>query len=140
MTNFSFGFVPRKITTFKEIGLASISQTGYILNIDKVRNREEIFEHWKRCMNSILNSNTTQTTANFLNYIEHGFTGTVVDWYDSLTEECKNTLRLMETSDAMFKNLCGEIEIEFSGVKLDSEEKAREWQRKFNNTELWDRR
>ena len=50
-TNFSFGFVPRKTTAYEEISLTPISQTGYILNIDGARNREEIFEHWKRGMN-----------------------------------------------------------------------------------------
>jgi len=44
-SNFSFGFIPRKTITYEEIGLALISQTGYILNIDGARNREEIFEH-----------------------------------------------------------------------------------------------
>jgi len=43
--NFSFGFVPRKTITYEEIGLTPISQTGYILNTDGARNREEIFEH-----------------------------------------------------------------------------------------------
>ena len=47
-SNFSFRFVPRKITTYEEIGFTPISQTGYILNIDGACNREEIFEHWKR--------------------------------------------------------------------------------------------
>ena len=68
-SNFSFGFIPRKITTYEEIGLSPIGQTGYILNIDGARNREEIFEHWKRGMNSVLNLNTTWTASNFLNYI-----------------------------------------------------------------------
>ena len=40
----------------------------------------------------------------------------------------------------MFKKLCKEIEIEFIGSKLDSEEKTREWQRKINNIEIWDMR
>ena len=44
-SNFSFGFIQRKTTTYEEIGLTPISQTGYILNIDEARNREEIFEH-----------------------------------------------------------------------------------------------
>ena len=48
-------------------------------------------------MNSVLNLNTTWTMANFLNYIEHSFSGTVVDWYDSLSEDGKNTLRMIET-------------------------------------------
>ena len=43
--NFSFGFIPRKTTTFEEVGLTSISQNGYILNIDGAHNREEIFKH-----------------------------------------------------------------------------------------------
>ena len=45
ISNFSFGFIPRKTTTFEEIGLTSINQIGYILHIDEARNREEIFEH-----------------------------------------------------------------------------------------------
>ena len=87
-------------------------------------------------MNSVLNLNTTWTAVNFLNYIEHSFSGTVADWYDLLTEEGKNTLKMMETPAAMFKNPCKEIETEFIGAKLDSEEKTREWQRKINNIKL----
>ena len=37
----------------------------------------------------------------------------------------------------MFRTLCKEIETEFIGAKLDSEEKTREWQRKINNIKLW---
>ena len=74
--------------------------------------------------------------GNFLNYIEHNFSGNVADWYDSLSEDGKNTLRTMETPAALFRNLCKEIEIEFIGAKIYSEEKAREWQRKINNIEL----
>ena len=44
-TNFSFGFTPRKTISYEEIGLTPTSQTGYILNIDRAQNREEIFEH-----------------------------------------------------------------------------------------------
>jgi len=44
-SNCSFGFIPRKTTTYEEIGLIPISQTSYILNIDGARNREKIFEH-----------------------------------------------------------------------------------------------
>ena len=47
-------------------------------------------------MNSILNLNSTWTAANFLNYIEHSFSSTVADWYNSLTEEGNNTLRMMK--------------------------------------------
>jgi len=46
----------------------------------------------------------------------------------------------MESSEAMFRKLCKEIEIEFIDSKLDSEEKTREWQRKINNIEIWDMR
>jgi len=56
-------------------------------------------------MNSILNVNTTLTTTKFLNYIEHSFFGTIADWYDSLNKNGKNTLRVMETTAAMFQNL-----------------------------------
>ena len=45
ISNFSFGFIPRKTTTYEESDLTLISQTGYILNIDRAHNREEIFEH-----------------------------------------------------------------------------------------------
>ena len=70
-------------------------------------------------MNSVLNLNTTLTTANFLNKIEYNFSGTVADWYDSLNKKDKNTLRIMKTPVAMFKNLCKKIEIEFIRAKLD---------------------
>ena len=53
-TNFSYEFIPRKATSFEEISLTPISQTFYILNIDGARNREPIFEHWKKGMNSVL--------------------------------------------------------------------------------------
>ena len=64
-------------------------------------------------MNTVLNLNTTWTATNFLNYIEHSFSGTVADWYDSLTEDGKNTLRAMEIPTTMFRSLCKEIETEF---------------------------
>ena len=83
-------------------------------------------------MNSILNLNTTWTAANFLNYIEHNFSCIVADWQDSLNEDGKNTLRMMETLFAILKNLCKKIKTEFIRAKLDSKEKEREWQRKIN--------
>ena len=55
-------------------------------------------------MNSIFNLNTTWSTTNFLNYIEHSFSGTAANWYDSLSEDGKNTLRAMETPAAMFRS------------------------------------
>ena len=79
--------------------------------------------HWKRGMNSILNLNTIWAAGNFLNYIEHSFSDTIADWYDSLDEEGKNVLRMKETPTTMFKNLCKEIENKFVGVKLNSEAK-----------------
>jgi len=139
-TNFSFRFIPTKTTTYEEIDLTPISQIGYTLNIDTAWNREEIFEHWKRSMNSILNLNNIWIVAYFLNYIEHSFSGTVADWYDSLTEDGKNILRMMEIPAAMFKNLRTEIKTEFIGAKLDSKGEVREWQRKINNIKLWDMR
>ena len=84
-------------------------------------------------MNIMLNLNMTWTATNFLNYIEHNFSDTIADWYDLLNKDVKNTLRMMEAPAAMFKNLCKEIEVEFIGAKLDSEEKTRELQRKINN-------
>ena len=59
-------------------------------------------------------------------------------WF--LNENGKKTLKMMKTAVAMFKNLCKEIEAEFVGTKLDSEENIREWQRKINNIRLWDMR
>ena len=78
-------------------------------------------------MNSVLNVNTICTAKNFLNYIEHSFSGTVAGLYDSLNEEGKNELRIMEKSEAMLNKLCKEIEIEFISSKLDFEEKTKEW-------------
>jgi len=78
--------------------------------------------------------------SEFLNYIEHSFSDTVADWYDLLDEDGKNSLRMKEMPITMSKNLRKEIETEFVGAKLDSEEKAREWQRKINNIELWNMR
>jgi len=58
---------------------------------------------------------------------------TIADWHDSLNEDDKNALRMMETLAAMFKNLCNEIETEFIRAKLDSEEKVRERHKKINS-------
>lgn len=76
---FSLGSSQGKLQHLKKLALPPISWTGYILNIDGACNREEIFEHWNRGMNSVLNLNNTWTAANFLNYIKHSFSGTVVD-------------------------------------------------------------
>ena len=53
IANFSFSFIQRKTMTFEEINVTPISQTRYILNINGACNKEEIFEHQKRGMNSI---------------------------------------------------------------------------------------
>ena len=74
--------------TYEEIYLIPISQTRYILNIDRAHNKEKIFQHWKRDMNSILNLNTTWSTGNFINYLELSFCNIVADWCDSVDEEC----------------------------------------------------
>jgi len=47
---------------------------------------------------------------------------------------------MMETPAIMFRSLCREIETEFIGAKIDSEENPWEWQGKINNIELWDMR
>ena len=47
---------------------------------------------------------------------------------------------MMKTLGVVFKKLCKEIKIEFIDAKPNSEEKAREWQRKINNIEIWDMR
>ena len=64
-------------------------------------------------MNGVLNSNTTLTAGDFLNYTEHSFSEAIIDWYDSLDEKGKNALRMMETPGAMFEKLCMKIEVEF---------------------------
>ena len=76
-------------------------------------------------MSSVLNLNTTWTAANFVNYIKHSFLRIVADWCDSLNEEGKKELRMMEAPEAMIKKLCKKIEIEFIGSKLDFEEKTK---------------
>jgi len=89
-------------------------------------------------LNCVLNLNTPQTTGNFLNYIQHNFSGTITDWYSSLDEEGKNELRIMETLATVFKTLYEKIKIEFIDGKINSEEKARECQRNINDIEIWD--
>ena len=42
---FSFQVYPKETATFEEVSITPIRKTGYILNIDGARNREEIFEH-----------------------------------------------------------------------------------------------
>jgi len=45
---------------------------------------------------------------------------------------------MTEAPCAMLKKLCKEFETKFMSAKLDSAEKAREWQRKINNIEIHD--
>ena len=75
-------------------------------------------------MNSVINLNTTWAIENFLNYIEHSFPSSIVDCYDSLDKEGKNTLKMIETPTNMFKTLCKEFKTKFIVAKLDSEEKV----------------
>ena len=76
-------------------------------------------------MNSVLNLNTTWTARNFLKYIEHSFSRTVANCYDSLDEEGKNALIIMKTLSTRLKQLRKEIKIGFIGTKLNFEEKTR---------------
>jgi len=64
----------------------------------------------------------------------------IADSKNSLDKEGKNASRMMKTLGVVFKKLCKEIKIEFIDAKPNSEEKAREWQRKINNIEIWDMR
>jgi len=80
--------------------------------------------------------NTTCTAKNFQNDIEHSFTGTIAGLYDSLDEERKKVLRMIEIPGVMSKKLCKEIKIEFIDAELDFEEKAIESQRKINNVKI----
>ena len=54
-------------------------------------------------MNSILNLNTTWVAANILTYIEHSFSDMIANYYDSLNDDSKNGLKMMETSAAIMK-------------------------------------
>lgn len=123
--SFGFKFIQTP-NVREEVTLQPISQTSFILNLDGMKNREEIFECWKRGMSSVLNLNATWTTANFLNYLEHSFSGTLADWYDNLDEEAKDVLKTMESATEMFKNLCKIPEGEFIGVEANPLEKERE--------------
>ena len=69
-------------------------------------------------MNSVLNLNTAWTATNFLNYIEHSFSDTVTDWYDSLNKECKNALRMMKILVVMFKNCVRKLKLSLSELNL----------------------
>jgi len=80
----------------------------------------------KGSVNSVLNLNTTWTAVNFLNYIYHIFSGTIVDWYGSLDKDNKNVLRMIESPPPMFKKLCKEIKTKFIRTKFDSKGSTRE--------------
>ena len=67
-------------------------------------------------MDSVLNLNTTWCGGNFLNYVKHSLSGTIVDLYDSLYEQGKIALRIMQTPVAMFKT-------EFIRAKLENKKK-----------------
>jgi len=56
-------------------------------------------------MKSVLNLNTMLIARNFLNYIKHSFSDNIADGCDSLDEEGKNALRMMETPATIFKRI-----------------------------------
>ena len=52
-----------------------------------------------------MNLNTIWADGNLLNYSEHSYFGTVTDLYNSLYEQGKNVLRMMEAPATMFKKI-----------------------------------
>ncbi|KAL2902531.1 ORF 1: putative Polyprotein CP [Bienertia sinuspersici] len=132
-TRFTCKVMPTQSHKQEEINLEPISQSRYKLNLDGVRNRMEVLEHWKKSMSSVLNLNTEWKSENFLNYIEHSLYGCVADWYEAINEETKTTLRQIELPTAMFRQLCQFIELEFVGYKANPNEKILEYQRKLSN-------
>ncbi|XP_056695731.1 uncharacterized protein [Spinacia oleracea] len=132
-TRFNAKVMPNKFPKKEEIKLEPISQTGYKLSLDGLRNREDVIEHWKKSMSSVLNLNTEWTLEIFLNYIEHNLYGRVADWYDGLDEEVKGLLRESEVPTTTFRQLCQYIEAEFIGSKADLGEKMMECQRNLSN-------
>ena len=48
---------------------SSQKEPRYLKTFIGAHTKEELFEYWKRDMNSVLNLNTAWTIGNFLNYI-----------------------------------------------------------------------
>ncbi|XP_021746677.1 uncharacterized protein LOC110712520 [Chenopodium quinoa] len=135
-TRFSVKVMPNHIPKQEEVTLEPISQTGYKLKLDGVRDRQDVLDQWKKGMSSVLNLNTEWTSENFLNYIEHSLYGCVEDWYDGIEEEVKTVLRASESPTRMFRQLCQYIEIEFIGPRADPNEKRMEYKRKLSNLSI----
>ncbi|XP_021743973.1 uncharacterized protein LOC110710017 [Chenopodium quinoa] len=135
-TRFSVKVMPNHIPKQEEVTLEPISQTGYKLKLDGVRDRQDVLDQWKKSMSSVLNLNADWTSENFLNYIEHSIYGYVEDWYDGIEEEVKIALRASESPTRMFRQLCQYIEIEFIGPRADPNEKRMEYQRKLSNLSI----
>ena len=72
----------------------------------------------EKSMNSIVNLNNTWTAENFLNCIDHDFSGTVANWYDSLDEKGKHILRMMETPSKIKENKTDVIEAKLNFEKM----------------------
>jgi len=69
--------------------------------------------------------------------MEHSFSVTRANSYDSLDEKGKNVPRLIETSVTMIKKLLKGNQIVFIGARFDYKEQAIEWQREINDIEIW---
>ena len=133
---FGVRIMPNHRPNKRELLLEPISETGYKLNLDGVRNREDVLDFWKKSMMSVLNMNPEWRSENFLNYIEHSMYGIVADWYEGIDEETKETLRAIEPPDVMFRQFCKVLEYEFVGDRDDKDKKLIEWQRKLNTLEI----
>ncbi|XP_021728284.1 uncharacterized protein LOC110695343 [Chenopodium quinoa] len=131
-TRFSVKVMFNQIPKQEEVTLEPISQTGYKLRLDGVRDRQDILDQWKKSMSSVLNLNTEWTSRNFLNYIEHSFYGCLEDWYDGIDKEVKTS----ESPTRMFRQLCQYIELEFIDPRADLNEKRMEYQRKLSNLSI----
>ena len=72
-TNFSFGIIPSKPHSLKILLLPQLAKQVKSSASMKFINREKIYQHWKKGINSVLSLTTTQIARNFLNYIEHSY-------------------------------------------------------------------
>lgn len=68
---FGVRIIPNHRPNKKKLTLELISETMYKLNLDGIRNREEVLDFSEKSMMSILNLNTDWRASKFLNYIEH---------------------------------------------------------------------
>ena len=125
---FGVRFMPNHRPNKREISLEAISETGYKLNLDGLRKREEVLDYWKKSMMIVLNMNVDWNASHFLNYIEHSLYGSVADWYEAISEESKNHLRESESPVEMFTALCDVIEGEFIGVRDNQDKRLMERQ------------